>query len=758
LILSEISRTVLERRYLKKVDGKIVETPEEMLHRVAENIAKVETKVYKHPASVAKEWTEKFYKLMDERKFLPNSPTLMNAGRELQQLAACFVLPIEDSMDSIFETLKIAALIQKSGGGTGFSLSRLRPKNDQVGSTGGVASGPLSFLKVYNASTEAVKQGGTRRGANMGILRVDHPDIRSFITAKHGTGEYTNFNLSVAITDSFMEAVIKGKTYPLINPRTNAPVGTKKAREIFELIVESAWASGEPGIIFIDRINEANPTPNLGGIESTNPCGEQPLLPYEACNLGSINLSLMTREVDEKTTINWDDLKNTVHIGMRFLDDVIDSTRYPIAKIEKICKANRKIGLGVMGWAELLIKLKIPYDSQEALDLAEQVMSFIDQESKIASAALAGERGPFPNFPGSIYDRTDSPPLRNATTTTIAPTGTLSIIAGTSGGVEPVFSIAFTRQILDDDRLIEVNPLFASIAKERGFYSKELIKRIAESGNLQAFPEIAEDIKCIFITAHQIKPEWHIRMQAAFQKFTDNAVSKTVNFPEHATVEDVSSVYRLAYQLGCKGVTVYRDGSIKNQPMQKGVEDKTPTPKLTLSSELPPPTWGKIKPLHRPARLVGLTDSRRTPEGTLYLTLNLHDQLPFELFAQIGKAGSDIMAFTEAIARLVSLAFRCGIDPQEVAGQLRGIGGSRSVGFGPQRVRSVPDAIGQFLDEYIKNGKLVKEETSATQGNLELNSVNQPRTGFNLCPACGMYAFGYVEGCAKCLACGHSEC
>lgn len=768
--LSEISRTVLERRYLRKVNGKIVETPEEMLHRVAENIARVEAEVYAHSAAEARIWEEKFFNLMNEGKFLPNSPTLMNAGRDLQQLAACFVLPIEDSMESIFETLKTAALIHKSGGGTGFSLSKLRPKNDQVGSTGGVASGPLSFLKVYNASTEAVKQGGTRRGANMGILRVDHPDIRDFITAKQGTGEYTNFNLSVAVTDCFMEAVAKGKSYPLINPRTKAPVRSENAREIFDLITTSAWASGEPGIVFIDRINEANPTPALGEIESTNPCGEQPLLPYEACNLGSINLSLLIRQSEDGPCVDWDDLKNTVHLGTRFLDNVIDATRYPIPKIEEMCKGNRKIGLGVMGWAELLIKLGIPYDSEEALALAEQVMSFIDQESKAASAMLAEERGTFPNFTGSIYDRPGLPRLRNATTTTIAPTGTISIIAGTSGGIEPLFSLAFTREILDHDRLIEVNPLFAVVARENNFYTEKLINALADGDTLEDFTEIPTEFKRIFVTAHQIKPEWHIRMQAAFQKFTDNAVSKTVNFREKASVEEVASVYQLAYQLGCKGVTVYRDGSIANQPMQKGVKAQPSSTKLLMNNAPTSSTWGKIKPLHRPARLTGITDSKRTPEGTLYLTLNLHDELPFELFAQIGKAGSDIMAFTEAIARLVSLAFRCGIDPEEVAKQLMGIGGSRSVGFGPQRVRSVPDAIGQFLYAYLQNSKAIKEEPSAAQGNLEFiesqekpqanpeNTINRTRTGFNLCPTCGMYTLGYFEGCAKCLACGHTEC
>ena len=767
--LSENARTVLERRYLKKRKGKPVESPEDMLKRVAENIAAVEKELYGKSSAEAEKWANRFFQIMDERKFLPNSPTLMNAGRELQQLAACFVLPVEDSMESIFETLKVAALIHKSGGGTGFSFSRLRPKNDQVGSTGGVASGPLSFLKVYNASTEAVKQGGTRRGANMGILRVDHPDIIDFIRAKHGTGEYKNFNLSVAVTNSFMEKVAKGEDFPLFNPRTGVPVSKVNARKLFAEIVEAAWASGEPGIVFIDRINENNPTPALGPIESTNPCGEQPLLPYEACTLGSLNLSLMLREEDGSQEVDWEELKKATHLGVRFLDNVVDASRYPIPQIEKTAKANRKIGLGVMGWAEMLIKKGIPYNSEEALRLAEEVMSFIDRESKAASAQLADERGAFANFAGSIYDRPGFPRLRNASTTTIAPTGTISIIAGTSGGIEPLFSLAFTRQILDNDRLVEINPLFREIAEKKGFYRPELADILAEKGSLEEIDQIPPDIKKIFVTAHQITPEWHIRMQAAFQQFTDNAVSKTVNFPPEAAKDEVRAVYQLAYRLKCKGVTVYRDGCLESQPMQKGVAARQEKP-VSVTGETEP-EWGKIRPLPRPIRLTGTTDSKQTPEGNLYLTLNYHNGQPFELFAQIGKAGSDIMAFTEGIARLVSLAFRCGIDPAGVAEQLLGIGGSRSVGFGPHRVRSVPDAIGQFLNDCLKNiaSPVTKntpvQENLAFPGNGAAAAANNQATGeknkkvsFNLCPSCGMYAFTWAEGCAKCLACGYAEC
>jgi len=771
--ISPNAKAVLERRYLRKKGGNILETPEEMLQRVARSIAAVERNAFGLPENDLEQLAAVFFQIMDEKKFMPNSPTLMNAGRELGQLSACFVLPVEDSMESIFESLKVAALIHKSGGGTGFSFSRIRPQNDQVGSTGGVASGPLSFLKVFNASTEAVKQGGTRRGANMGILRVDHPDILEFISAKKAKGEISNFNLSVAITDAFMEALEKGTDYFLINPRTKQPTGKLSAREVFDKIVISAWESGDPGVIFIDRMNEANPTPRVGAIESTNPCGEQPLLPYESCNLGSINLALMVKpEGNGPPEIDWDELGRVTRLAVRFLDDVIEANRFPIPEIEKRTKANRKIGLGIMGWADLLIKLRISYCSEQAVKLAEEIMKYIDAESKKASVELAEVRGVFPNYKGSVYDRTKNGwRLRNATTTTIAPTGTISIICDSSGGIEPLFSLAFTRQIMDNDRLIEVNRTFETIARREGFYSKELIEKIADQGSAHDCAEIPENWRAVFVTAHDIEPEWHIRMQAAFQKYTDNAVSKTINFPADAIPAQVAEAYRLAYRLGCKGITVYRDGSLENQPMQRGVEpgQKESESVARAETSLPFGEWGKLHPIKRPKRLTGITDARQTPEGNLYLTLNVHENQPFELFAQIGKAGSDISAFTEAIARLISLAFRCGIEPEAVADELIGIGGSRFVGFGPNRVRSVPDAIGQFLKEYLQ--KRDAGEETQTQPQLELG-LAEPAAGtppvaepgkkekirFNLCPACGMYTFGYFEGCAKCLACGHSEC
>ncbi len=777
--LSDNARAVLERRYLKKNDGRVSEEPEDLLRRVAQHVAAIEAEAFQVPESEVAALANAFYRVMDEKKFMPNSPTLMNAGRELGQLSACFVLPIEDSMESIFESLKIAALIHKSGGGTGFSFSRIRPKNDQVGSTGGVASGPLSFIKVYNSSTEAVKQGGTRRGANMGILRVDHPDILEFIEAKSVPGEITNFNLSVALTDEFMTALDKDETYYLINPRTKQPVGKLAAREVFEKIVASAWRSGEPGIIFIDRMNEANPTPRQGAIESTNPCGEQPLLAFESCNLGSLNLAVMVRENEGQPEVDWEALSAATRLAVRFLDDVIEANQYPLAQIEKITKGNRKIGLGVMGWADLLFKLKIPYNSERAIQLAEEVMRCIDTESKLASEELAEKRGAFPNFPGSVYDQRNSPKIRNATTTTIAPTGTISIICDTSGGIEPLFSLAFMRQIMDNDRLVEVNQTFAAIAKAEGFYSEELLEKIAVTGNLSGLAEVPEEWRRVFVTAHEIEPEWHIRMQAAFQKYTDNAVSKTINFGHDATPDQVAEAYRLAYKLGCKGLTVYRDGSIANQPMQKLEQEPAGSKSSGAEIHWSYGEWGRIQPLKRPKRLIGLTDARQTPEGNLYLTLNFHEKQPFELFAQIGKAGSDLAAFTEAIARLISLAFRCGIDPQAVADELLGIGGSRFVGFGPNRVRSVPDAIGQFLNENLakleQDQDLAQSEAiSSVQPQLNLGFVesaptvssaveqrpqpSQGKLGFNLCPNCGMYTFGYFEGCAKCLSCGHSEC
>lgn len=563
LRLSSNALTVLRRRYLKKDEqGNIMETPEEMFRRVAVNIAQADL-LYGH--TDVRKTEEEFYRVVAGLEFLPNSPTLMNAGRPLQQLAACFVLPVEDSLESIFDAVKETALIHQSGGGTGFSFSHLRPKNDAVRSTSGAASGPVSFMRVFNMATEVIRQGGTRRGANMGILRVDHPDILEFIAAKADNQELANFNISVAVTEEFLRAVEQDRGHQLVNPHTQAVVRTVPAREVFDRIVEMAWKTGDPGIIFIDRINRDNPTPHLGEMESTNPCGEQPLLPYEPCNLGSINLSLMLKETRGKPEVDWEKLERVTLTAVHFLDNVIDMSRYPLDQIDRLAKGNRKIGLGVMGFADLLVRLGIPYDSDEGTGMGGRIMRFIREKGWEASAALAKERGVFPNYSGSIYDRRGGPRLRNATITTVAPTGTLSIIAGCSSGIEPLFALSFMRHVLGDVELPEISSRFLEIAKQRGFFCDALIQRITAGVSIQIMTEVPDDVKRVFVTTFDIAPEWHVRMQAAFQHHTDNAVSKTINFPPQATLDDVRTAFLLAYREGVKGITIFRSGSKSGQ-------------------------------------------------------------------------------------------------------------------------------------------------------------------------------------------------
>jgi ribonucleoside-diphosphate reductase alpha chain len=747
---SEPALRVLRERYLSRRDGEVVEAPAEMCWRVARAIAQAEARFGRSPAAVA-EVAVAFYDMMVEGYFLPNSPTLMNAGKGNQlQYSACYVLPVGDSMVEIFDAIKAAAIIQQSGGGTGFAFSRLRPKDDIVRSTGGRASGPVSFLRVFNAATEAVKQGGTRRGANMGVLRVDHPDILEFVECKLDGG-IANFNISVAVTDVFMEALGRGGDYDLINPRTGEVAGRLSAREVFERIVHAAWRTGDPGLLFIDRINRspANPTPELGLIEATNPCGEQPLLPNDACNLGSINVAKFARaRSPEGVGIQWDELERVVRLAVRFLDDVIEVNPYPLPAIDVTVKANRRIGLGIMGWADLLFILGIPYDSQEALDLADRLMGFIKEKGHDQSARLAEERGPFPNFHRSIYRH--GRPLRNSTVTTIAPTGTISMIAGCSSGIEPVFALAFEHRVkgVDGERVLPfVSETFARLAREQGFYSEALMAEVARRGTLEGVPGVPEPARAVFKTAHEIPWAWHVRHQAVFQKHTDNGVSKTINLPAHATEGDVASAYLMAWELGCLGITVFRDGSKGSQVLHVGVGARGEE-----SQALPP----AVKP--RPHSLAGATYRIETPIGTAFVTVNETGAgEPFEVFVQVGKAGSDTMAVAEALGRLISLVLRLPSPlsarrrVEEVVNQLERIGGGQPTGFGAAKVLSLPDALARVLAEHIgrPRGEGIAAGPTGAAG---------PRRIGDLCRECGQATLVYEEGCKKCLSCGYNEC
>ncbi|MBK7140787.1 MAG: vitamin B12-dependent ribonucleotide reductase [bacterium] len=741
--LSDNGLTVLKRRYLlKDQQGRVIETPKEMFLRVARYIATGDRQ-YGATDQQVETTADRFYNLMSSLDFLPNSPTLMNAGRSLGQLSACFVLPVGDSMEEIFETNKHAAIIHKTGGGTGFSFSRLRPRNSVVASTSGVASGPVSFMKVYNASTEAVKQGGTRRGANMGILRVDHPDILEFISSKANTSEITNFNISVAITDRFMEAVEKGTSYPLIDPRSGKTFvrddeeQSLDARTLFEQIVEHAWSTGEPGIVFIDRMDKGNPTSPSERIEATNPCGEQPLPPYDSCNLGSINLGHFVKSplpsnytlTSAADGIDWERLARVIHTAVHFLDNVIDVNRYPIPQIQVQTKKNRRIGLGVMGWADMLIKLHLPYNSLQAFELGDKVMAFVESEARNQSSEMAAVRGRFPNWEGSVY-RQDGVVMRNATVTTVAPTGTISIIAGCSSGIEPYYAIGFERNVMDGTRMREIIPLFEQASRDGGFYSEKLMQRVTSVRSLAEITEIPEWVRALFLTAADVSPEDHVRMQAVFQRHCDSSVSKTINFPESASRGDVRKAYELAYRLGCKGVTIYRDNSRPNQVLSS----VKPSEEKMLPIAAP-----KVE--KRPNLLTGFTEKIRTGYGNLYVTVNLRDGKPFEVFAHIGKSGYTTMADTEAICRLISLALRSHVPVEKVISQLRGIGGSAQILAEGGRVSSIPDAIAQILNRHFG---------SADQGNAEESTRE-------ICPEC-TGPLVYQSGCYSCSSCGYSTC
>ncbi|MCF7792808.1 MAG: vitamin B12-dependent ribonucleotide reductase [Candidatus Cloacimonetes bacterium] len=752
MILTENALTVLKKRYFKHdKNDEPIENWDQMINRVATDIS-----------GGNEDKRKKYYALLDSGCFLPNSPTLMNAGNDLQQLSACFVLPLEDSMDSIFETVKNAALIHKSGGGTGFSFSKLRQANARVRSTNGVSSGPISFLNVFNAATDAVKQGGTRRGANMAILSVDHPEILEFITCKEDITKLTNFNISVGITDKFMKAVYEDEKYELIAPHTGKIVKELAARDVFKLIIKMAHQNGEPGIVFIDRINKYNPTPHIGKIESTNPCGEQPLLPNEACNLGSINLSVMV----EKQKFDWELLKQVVYESVEFLDDVINRSKFPLPEIDEMVKANRKIGLGIMGWADLLFRLKIPYNSQQALHLAAEIMEFIDYHSKLKSMKLAKIDGAFPNFTSSVYDEGNLPResekmdwenlkkdikkngIRNATTTTIAPTGTISMILNTSGGIEPQFSLVYVKNVMDGEKLLYINPHFEKAVKEAGIYSKELMEKVSETGSISHIDEIPEELKKIFVTSHDITPKWHIQMQAAFQKYTDNAVSKTINFNQNASKEDIQMAYELSYELGCKGVTVYRDGSRQNQVLNKGKEIK----------EQKTSNGHRIAPRERPDITIGTTQKIETGCGHMYVTINSDEKGACEIFTQMGKVGGCASAQLEAIARLTSLCLRSNVKVSSISRQLKGIRCPSPMWSNGSMVTSCADSVAKSLDKFLQlDQDSLRNIEELNKKAKDESSKKISSSSMATCPDCGS-SIEHSEGCLKCNSCGWSKC
>ncbi len=818
--LSSNAVTVLEKRYLIKDEaGTPVEAPADLFWRVAGTIAEPDRR-YGASAGAVEALAEAFFNMMANRLFMPNSPTLMNAGRPLGQLSACFVLPVEDAISDgksgIYDTLRAMALVHQSGGGTGFSFSRLRPKNDIVRSTMGVASGPVSFMSLYDASTDVVKQGGTRRGANMGILRVDHPDILEFIACKDDTTKITNFNISVAVTDAFMQAVEADGEYDLIHPKTQQQAGRLRARGVWEKIIQGAWKTGEPGVFFIDRANRYNPVPHLGAYEATNPCGEQPLLPYDVCNLGSVNLGAFVRNGQ----LDWEGLRRVIHLSTHFLENVIDANQYPLPEIAELAQRIRRIGLGVMGLADVFVRLGVPYDSEEGVALGRKIQRFVDEEAKNESERLATLRGVFPEWERSIWgpDATAARlpsgervrpmrRLRNCNVTTVAPTGTISIIASCSSGIEPLFAVAFMRNQAGG-LMPDVNEDFVAIAKQEGWYSDDLMRRIAETGRID-FAEVPERWQRVFVTANHIRPEWHIRMQAAFQEYNDSAISKTCNFANDATVEYVEEIYRLAYKLGCKGVTVYRDGSRDAQVLSTGSTAKKVVEKVSGSGREPEggaasgsdaaDLHGELAELRlenerlrksvleleaenlqrrqkrsRPELLRGTTRRLETPLGTLYVTVTEDDRgQPFEVFMSLGKAGGALMADVEALGRLISLALRSGIPLREIYRQLRGISSDRVIGLGPHKVLSVPDAVGIAIERWMQEKEGVQQELlpgvppssadapvtvqAVTRGGEQMALGGMQETLSGACPDCGSQ-LEFAEGCMKCHVCGFSEC
>lgn len=819
--LTENSWYIGKTRYARRrPDGTSTETPKELFWRVAYNIATAE-RLYGGDEKAHLATATRFYKLMANRRFLPNTPTLLNTGKPKQQLSACFVLPVPDDLEGILQSASDMAMVHKSGGGTGFSFSRLRPKNDILSTSGGTTTGPVSFMQMYNDITSSVRQGGVRRGANMGILHYNHPDILLFVIYKLDEFSLTNFNTSVTTSKEFFDkiktdkavladdyekdfdfdglvneireahqtrdidlkivrldaAVAKlhewcdektpGYGYPLINPRTNLEVGRLNAKKVFDLITRFAWQYGDPGMIFMDRINDsrANPTPQLGQIEATNPCGEQPLLPYDACTLGSINLSLFV----DGNRFDWEALRQTVHDSVHFLDNVLDMNEYPIEKVRVMTRSIRRIGLGIMGFADALLDMGIGYNTDEGVKMAEEVMEFIQRESDIASVELAKKRGVFPAFEGSIYDKPGEIKPRNGARTTIAPTGTISMLADASSGCEPLFALIYAKNTIEGKRIFQTSPYFVSALKKRGIYSEELLEKIQNNGgSIQGLDEIPEDLKKVFVIAGDITPNWHLKIQAAFQKFVDNAISKTINFPNSATVDDIRNAYLTAYDTNCRGITIYRDGSREKQVLEVKKEssyyDKL-AGESTEKVEISPTEPLRLRP--RPDVLNGRTHKIATPLGKAFVSINEDsDGNIFEVFINVGRAGSDITADAEAIGRLISLTFRIPSEyssnqiAQKVISQLRGIGGASSTGFGADRVRSLADAVAKTIEQHQASRIMPEttEEASTQSETIPLWQTPATNKLTDMCPECGLASLRFIEGCQKCEACGFSKC